>query len=50
VNPDLKDRNRLAASILWPYFPDPPSDDIYIAHSVGSKKSNPQSSSPKAQY
>jgi hypothetical protein len=39
--PNSKDRNRFAASVLRPYFSVLSSDDIYIAR----KKSNPQSNS-----
>ncbi len=31
ANLKSKDRNRFAVNVLRPYFPDPPSGDIYIA-------------------
>jgi hypothetical protein len=39
ANSNSKDRNRFAASVLWPYFLDPLSDDIHIAHQ--SDQENP---------
>jgi hypothetical protein len=39
ANLDLKDRKRMAASILRPYFPDTRPDDIHIA--LHSDRKNP---------
>jgi hypothetical protein len=39
ANPNSKERNRFAASVLRPYFSVPSSDDIYIARQ--SDRKNP---------
>jgi hypothetical protein len=37
MNPNSKDRNRFAASVLRPYFSVPPSGDIHIARQADQK-------------